>query len=184
MNVPGYVPGFLQPIENRILMTSTGIRAQVGVKIFGDDLAALQRKAFEVERVINQVQGATGVAPSRADSAPPRDKTAKQQRAAHDLTRGDKKDGTPEWNLGPTGARGWIFSRGFDTSESRQILVESVAQGSPADGVLAPGDVILGAGARMLRHCPHATGASDTRRARSERAARYCTVQQPFLLLL
>ena len=34
--VPGYVPGFLQPIENRILMLSTGIRAQVGVKILGD----------------------------------------------------------------------------------------------------------------------------------------------------
>ncbi len=70
MNVPGYVPGFLQPIENRILMTSTGIRAQVGVKIFGDNLAALQRKAFEVERVINQVQGATGVAPSRVQGKP------------------------------------------------------------------------------------------------------------------
>ena len=70
MNVPGYVPGFLQPIENRILMTSTGIRAQVGVKIFGDDLAALQRKAFEVERVINQVQGAVGVAPSRVQGKP------------------------------------------------------------------------------------------------------------------
>jgi Cu(I)/Ag(I) efflux system membrane protein CusA/SilA len=51
MNVPGYVPGFLQPIENRVLMTSTGIRAQVGVKIFGDNLDALQAKAFEIERV-------------------------------------------------------------------------------------------------------------------------------------
>lgn len=70
MQVPGYVPGFLQPIENRILMTSTGIRAQVGVKIFGDDLDALQRKAFEVERVINQIQGATGVAPSRVQGKP------------------------------------------------------------------------------------------------------------------
>ncbi len=70
MNVPGYVPGFLQPIENRILMTSTGIRAQVGVKIFGDDLDALQQKAFEVERVINRIQGATGVAPSRVQGKP------------------------------------------------------------------------------------------------------------------
>lgn len=70
MNVPGYVPGFLQPIENRILMTSTGIRAQVGVKIFGDNLDALQAKAFEVERVINRVQGATGVAPSRVQGKP------------------------------------------------------------------------------------------------------------------
>jgi Cu(I)/Ag(I) efflux system membrane protein CusA/SilA len=70
MNVPGYVPGFLQPIENRVLMTSTGIRAQVGVKIFGDNLDALQAKAFEVQRVIEQVQGATGVAPSRVLGKP------------------------------------------------------------------------------------------------------------------
>ncbi|WP_295453480.1 CusA/CzcA family heavy metal efflux RND transporter [uncultured Thiodictyon sp.] len=70
MDLPGYVPGFLQPIENRILMTSTGIRAQVGVKIFGNDLDALQQKAFEVERVINQVQGAVGVAPSRVQGKP------------------------------------------------------------------------------------------------------------------
>ena len=70
MNVPGYVPGFLQPIENRVLMTSTGIRAQVGVKIFGDNLDVLQQKAFEVERVINRIQGATGVAPSRVQGKP------------------------------------------------------------------------------------------------------------------
>ena len=70
MQLPGYIPGFLQPIENRILMTSTGIRAQVGVKIFGDDLDALQEKAFEVERVINQVPGAVGVAPSRVQGKP------------------------------------------------------------------------------------------------------------------
>jgi copper/silver efflux system protein len=68
--VPGYAPGFLQPIENRILMTSTGIRAQVGVKIFGDDLDALQNKAYEVQRIIEQVQGARGVAPSRVVGKP------------------------------------------------------------------------------------------------------------------
>jgi Cu(I)/Ag(I) efflux system membrane protein CusA/SilA len=70
MNVPGYAPGFLQPIENRILMTSTGIRAQVGVKLFGDNLDALQRKAFEVQRVVEQVPGAAGVAPSRVQGKP------------------------------------------------------------------------------------------------------------------
>ncbi len=43
--VPGYVPGFLQPIQNRILMISTGIRAQIGIKILGDNLDALQKKA-------------------------------------------------------------------------------------------------------------------------------------------
>ncbi len=68
--VPGYVPGFLQPIENRILMLSTGIRAQVGIKILGDNLEALQNKAFEVERIVRDVPGAVGVAPSRVQGKP------------------------------------------------------------------------------------------------------------------
>ena len=68
--LPGYIPGFLQPIENRILMISTGIRAQVGIKILGDNLAALQKKAFEVERVVRQVPGAVGVAASRVQGKP------------------------------------------------------------------------------------------------------------------
>lgn len=69
-NVPGYVPGFLQPIEGRVLMISTGIRAQVGVKILGDNLDALQAKAFEVEKVIQKIRGATGIAPSRVQGKP------------------------------------------------------------------------------------------------------------------
>jgi Cu(I)/Ag(I) efflux system membrane protein CusA/SilA len=68
--VPGYVPGFLQPIENRILMLSTGIRAQLGIKVFGDSLEELQRKAFEVERVVRTVPGAVGVAASRVQGKP------------------------------------------------------------------------------------------------------------------
>lgn len=68
--VPGYVPGFLQPIENRILMLSTGIRAQLGIKIFGDDLDALQKKAFEVAALVEKIPGATGVAPSRVQGKP------------------------------------------------------------------------------------------------------------------
>jgi copper/silver efflux system protein len=68
--IPGYVPGFLQPIENRILMLATGIRAQLGIKIFGDDLDVLQQKAFEVGQIVNKVPGATGVAPSRVQGKP------------------------------------------------------------------------------------------------------------------
>jgi Cu(I)/Ag(I) efflux system membrane protein CusA/SilA len=51
-------------------MLSTGIRAQLGVKILGDNLDALQRKAFEVERVVRSVPGAVGVAPSRVQGKP------------------------------------------------------------------------------------------------------------------
>jgi len=77
-----------------------------------------------------------------------------------DLTKGEKKDNAPDWNLGPTGARGWVFCRGFTTAESRQILVGQVDKGSPADGVLAAGDVILGVNGRLFD--------SDARRAFAE----------------
>lgn len=68
--VPGYVPAFLQPIENRILMLYTGIRAQVGVKIYGDSLDAIQKKAYEVESVVKKIPGAAGVSPSRVQGKP------------------------------------------------------------------------------------------------------------------
>jgi len=68
--IPGYVPGFLQPIENRILMLSTGIRAQLGIKILGNNLDDLQRIAFDVERVVRTVPGAVGVAASRTQAKP------------------------------------------------------------------------------------------------------------------
>jgi Cu(I)/Ag(I) efflux system membrane protein CusA/SilA len=68
--VPGYVPAFLQPIENRILMLYTGIRAQVGVKIYGDNIDTIQQKAFEVEAVVKQIPGAAGVSPSRVQGKP------------------------------------------------------------------------------------------------------------------
>ena len=68
--VPGYRPSFLQPIENRILMLSTGIRAKLGVKILGDDLATLQAKAFEVERIVSAVDGADAVNTPRSFGKP------------------------------------------------------------------------------------------------------------------
>lgn len=68
--VPGYVPGFLQPIENRILMLSTGIRAQLGVKLLGDSPAVLEEKAHEVAKIVESVRGAVGVSPSRTQGKP------------------------------------------------------------------------------------------------------------------
>jgi Cu(I)/Ag(I) efflux system membrane protein CusA/SilA len=81
--MPGYIPGFLQPIENRILMISTGIRAQVGIKILGDNLDDLQKKAFEVERVVRKIPGAVGVAASRTQGKPYLDIEADRTAMAH-----------------------------------------------------------------------------------------------------
>jgi len=61
-----------------------------------------------------------------------------------DLTKGGKPDDKHDWTLGPTGARGWIWGWDLETTDSRQVLVTQVDSGSPADGVLQVGDVILG----------------------------------------
>jgi hypothetical protein len=61
-----------------------------------------------------------------------------------DFTQGGKPDENHDWNLGATGARGWVYGWKGNTAEARQILVTAVAAGSPADRVLAKDDVILG----------------------------------------
>jgi len=67
-----------------------------------------------------------------------------------DLIHGGKPDDTHDWTLGPTGARGWIFSANGHSHQARQILVTAIAKGSPADGILQVGDVILGVGAKAF----------------------------------
>lgn len=62
-----------------------------------------------------------------------------------DFTRGGQLPDKPtDWNLGPTGARGWMHAWKGATSDARQIFITQVDAGSPADGLLRKGDVLLG----------------------------------------
>ena len=63
-----------------------------------------------------------------------------------DFTKGDSipAGATHDWNLGSTGARGWMFSDKMETSTARQIAITKITPNSPADGLLKVGDVILG----------------------------------------
>lgn len=63
-----------------------------------------------------------------------------------DFTAGTKSalDKAQDLTLGPTGARGWIHARNLETSAARQVSITQVDAHSPADGILAVGDVILG----------------------------------------
>ena len=69
-----------------------------------------------------------------------------------DFTKGDTipEGASHDWNLGPTGARGWMYSNKLVTSDARQIAVTAVVPNSPADGLLQVGDVILGVGDRLF----------------------------------
>jgi hypothetical protein len=73
-----------------------------------------------------------------------------------DFLKGDPipTDATHDWNLGATGCRGWMFSDQRSTSAARQIRITKVAKGSPADDVLAVGDVILGVAGKPFSHDP------------------------------
>jgi hypothetical protein len=70
--------------------------------------------------------------------------------APPDFTKGDQPGKEHDWTLGPTGARGWIFSACGHTRAARQILVTSVEKGSPAENQLVTGDVILGVNAAFF----------------------------------
>jgi hypothetical protein len=73
-----------------------------------------------------------------------------------DFTKGDAipANAKHDWNLGATGARGWIFCDQMVTTDARQISVTKVDKGSPADGILEVGDVILGGGGKPFSYDP------------------------------
>ncbi len=73
-----------------------------------------------------------------------------------DFTNGDPiPEGVRhDWNLGPTGLRGWMFCDKMVTSDARQISVTKVDAGSPSDGKFLVGDVILGVQGQPFSHDP------------------------------
>jgi hypothetical protein len=69
-----------------------------------------------------------------------------------DFTKGDAipAGARHDWNLGPTGLRGWMFCDKLVTTDARQVFITKVDPGSPAAGIIAVGDVLLGAGGGMF----------------------------------
>lgn len=61
LQVPGWSNIFTQPIINRIEMLSTGVRTDIGVKVFGPDLDTIDRVCKQIETTVKPVPGARDV---------------------------------------------------------------------------------------------------------------------------
>ena len=61
LQLPGWTNAFTQPIRNRVDMLSTGIRTPIGIKVYGTDLAEIERVGTAIERVMHGVPGTRSV---------------------------------------------------------------------------------------------------------------------------
>lgn len=83
LQIPGWTNAFTQPIRNRIDMLTTGIRTPIGIKIYGTDLAEIERIGTGIERALHDVPGTRSVLFERSigglyvDVIPDREKLAR-----------------------------------------------------------------------------------------------------------
>jgi len=68
--IPNMEIEFTQPIEMRFNELISGTRSDVAVKIFGEDLEVLARKAKEVEKAIKNVEGASDIIIEKTEGLP------------------------------------------------------------------------------------------------------------------
>ena len=90
VRLPGITNAWTMPIKGRIDMLATGIRTPVGIKVFGPDLAVLERVGREIERVVQAVPGTRSAFAERAVSGYYLDIDIDREAAArHGLNIGD-----------------------------------------------------------------------------------------------
>ena len=85
--------GWTQPIINRINMLSTGVRTDLGVKIFGNDLNVLKDLAIQAETILKPINGAADVVAERVTGGNYLDIDIDRQAAArYGVSVGDIQD--------------------------------------------------------------------------------------------
>jgi copper/silver efflux system protein len=70
LRMPGVTNIWTQPIINRIEMLATGMRSQVGVKVFGNDLKTLEETSRQIADALRTVPGAADVYPEQIGGTP------------------------------------------------------------------------------------------------------------------
>ncbi|PKN68419.1 MAG: CusA/CzcA family heavy metal efflux RND transporter [Deltaproteobacteria bacterium HGW-Deltaproteobacteria-12] len=69
-SIPGITFGFSQPIQCRIDELVAGTRAQLIVKLFGEDIDVLKSKSEEIARVLSSIKGGTDLAAEKVSGQP------------------------------------------------------------------------------------------------------------------
>lgn len=69
-DVPGNIYNISQPIQQRMNETVSGIRSDVGIKLFGDDLNVLVPAAAQVQAILQKVKGAADVKTEQVQGLP------------------------------------------------------------------------------------------------------------------
>ena len=65
VRMPGWANIWTMPIVNRIDMLATGVRTEIGVKVFGSDLDQIQKVSDQVAEVLRNIRGAVDVFPDQ-----------------------------------------------------------------------------------------------------------------------
>ncbi len=68
--IPGIDYEFTQPIEMRFNELITGVRADLAIKIFGEDLSILAEKADEIKALVENVKGASDITIEKVEGLP------------------------------------------------------------------------------------------------------------------
>jgi len=69
-DVPGQGYGFTQPIQMRFSELVAGVKSDIGIKVFGEDLTALKQKADAIATVVGKIPGAQDVQVEQVDDVP------------------------------------------------------------------------------------------------------------------
>ena len=69
-NIPGVLFNLTQPIQMTVDELLEGVRAELAIKLFGEDLNVLKRKADEIVKVVSQIPGAADVQADQISGTP------------------------------------------------------------------------------------------------------------------
>lgn len=93
LRIPGVSNAWTMPIINRINMLSTGVRTDLGVKIFGSDLNVIAGISEQAEKILKTIPGATGVFSERVVGGKYIDIAIKREEVArYGINIGDVED--------------------------------------------------------------------------------------------